>query len=197
MASGAFVILPQNRRSHGNMQVGLKHLQRGIKIRRHSSSWTGSRSPCQLALSGNSGAVGWRHACVRLWLAVRVFECAWLCPFKTEISAIRSLPGRLCVCEAEEERNSTRRYTETLASSSTPKVVVECNNRQHIEKNYPVTDTREAVRSSGGSGFMVVSRGSDRDEQGLQSWSRSPLSQLVGNFSANSELQTYAYKELL
>ena len=66
-------------------------------------------------------------------LAVRVFECAWLCPFKTELSAIRSLPGCLCECEAEEKRSSTRRNTDS-DGRCTAAAATRRNNPHNIEK---------------------------------------------------------------
>lgn len=140
MVSGVIVILPKNRWSRGNLLVCLKQLQPGIKIRRHSSSSTGSRTPCQFALSGNSGAVRWRHACVRLCLGVRVFECAWLCPFKTELSAIRSLPGRLCVCVWSRGGEELDAEIHGVCSCT-----VKWNNSQNAERNNTFTDTREAL----------------------------------------------------
>lgn len=94
---------------------------------------------------------------------MRVFECAWLCPFKTELSAIRSLPGCFCVCEAEEKKEldaERHRDPSERGCRCTAKAAIKRINNQNIEKDKPIT---EALRPSGGSHFMVVSRGSDRD----------------------------------
>lgn len=95
-------------------------------------SWRGSRTRCQFALSGNSGAVRWRQdgrVCAPLFgrcvLCEGERESAWLCPFKTQLSAIRSLAGCFCVCVKAEEKkrerqNSTRRHSERERERESP-----------------------------------------------------------------------------
>lgn len=106
------------------------------KNRRHCSSTTGSRSPCQLALSGNFGAVTSR-LCTPLCVCALVLVGAWLCPFKTDLSAIRSLPGRFSVLWSSDGQEL---YAE-IQNSFTIKADIWWNNSQKTDKSSSFTDT--------------------------------------------------------
>lgn len=143
-------------------------------------------------LSGNSGVT----SRVRARLCVSTRSLSMSVPLKQ--SSAQYDPARLsvceCVCIAEEKRSSTRRDTESRASGA-----VAARRRQpsngiitRIQRRTDLSRTSQRRPPVGQAAQVSCLCREDATETGLLGCS--PLSRLVGNFSADSALQTCGIK---